>query len=69
MEICLKLDFWNLINESSGEKFKNFIFNSIEITWEYKYIMVSLITSITTIFTTSLPDITWNDKVKLIERI
>ena len=57
------------MNESSGEKFKNFIFNSIEITLEYKYIMVSLITSITIIFTTSLPDITWNDKVKLIERI
>ena len=57
------------MNESSGEKFKYFIFNSIEITLEYKYIMVSLITSITIIFTTSLPDITWNDKVKLIERI
>ena len=69
MEIYLKVDFWNLMNESSGEKFKYFIFSSIEITLEYKYIMVSLITSITIIFTTSLPDITWNDKVKLIERI
>ena len=52
------------MTQSSGEKSKIIIFNSIEILWEYKYIMVSLKASITIIFTVSLPNITWNDKVE-----
>lgn len=31
--------------QPSGEKFKNIIFNSIEIIWGYKHITVSLISS------------------------
>ena len=64
MGTCLKSGFCYLMTQSSGEKFKNIIFNSIEIIWKYKYIMVSLITSITIIFTISLPNITWNDKAE-----
>ena len=64
MEICLKSDFWYLMTHSSGEKFKNIIFNSIEIIGEYKYLMVSLRTSIIIIFTISLPNITGNDKIE-----
>lgn len=51
------------MTQPSGEKFKNIIFNSIEIIWGYKHIKVSLI-SFKNHFTISLPNIIRNDKVE-----
>ena len=52
------------MTQPSGEKFKNIIFNSIEIIWGYKPTTVSLISSTKIIFTISLPNIIRNDKVE-----